>query len=107
MGRKIDARRRRGKIIYEISAFPASEKLYHEADDGAAPFACRHLNLISETARHTGEQTLFDGVEMKITENGTEVCNPAYWNAVLAFLNSFDLDFVFDYSIDDYIADLY
>lgn len=51
-----------------------------------------------------GEQTLFDGVEMKITVNGTEVCNPAYRDAVLAFLNTYG--FAFDYTLYDYIADL-
>ncbi|MHB1152786.1 MAG: hypothetical protein ACYCWE_18810 [Eubacteriales bacterium] len=61
------------------------------------------LNLIVETANHMEAQTLFDGIEISVlNDEGTEVCNPAYWDAVLAFLNSYG--FSFDYTLYDYIA---
>lgn len=66
-------------------------------------FLFRLYHLISETAKHMGTQTLFDGIEMTVTEDGIEVCNPAYWDAILAFLNSYVFDF--DYTLYNYIAD--
>lgn len=63
------------------------------------------LNLISETARHMGPQTQFDGIEKSVIVDGVEVCNPAYWDAVLAFLNSLGPGFTFDYTLYDYIED--
>ncbi|MHB1152791.1 MAG: hypothetical protein ACYCWE_18835 [Eubacteriales bacterium] len=62
------------------------------------------LNLISEAAHHMGTQTLFDGIEMSVLNvDGAEVCNGAYWDAVLAFLNT--KGFSFDYTLDNYITD--
>lgn len=61
------------------------------------------LNLISEVAHNMGNQTMFDGIEMTIVEDGIEVCNPAYWDAVLTFLNGYGFDF--DYSLNDYMVD--
>ena len=61
------------------------------------------LNLISEVAQYMGTQTLFNGIEKSILDDeGIEVCNPAYWDAVLAFLNSYG--FTFTYSLADYTA---
>lgn len=62
-----------------------------------------HHNLISETARIMGPRTLFNGIKMSVTEEDAQVCNPAYWDAVLAFLNGYG--FGFDYTLYDYIAD--
>lgn len=62
------------------------------------------INLIQKTAAYMGPQTLFNDVEKSIIEGDIEVCNPAYWNAVLTFLNSFG--FSFDYTLDNYKADL-
>lgn len=63
------------------------------------------INLIQLTAQHMGPQTLFDGTEKStLNQDGFEVCNPAYWNAVLEFLQEKLPDL--DYSLDDYIADL-
>jgi hypothetical protein len=68
------------------------------------------INLIQQTAAHMGPQTLFDGVEKSITDDDTEVCNPDYWDAVLAFLNGriayYGLGIgPLTYSLADYIAD--
>ncbi|MFO7942077.1 MAG: DUF6273 domain-containing protein [Bacillota bacterium] len=59
------------------------------------------LNLITEVAHHMGPQTLFDGTEKSIMEGQVEVCNAAYWDAVLGYLNGFG--FAFTYRLEDYI----
>jgi hypothetical protein len=63
-----------------------------------------HLNLISKVANHMGKQAMFDGFKMSVIENGVEVCNPDYWQAVFDFLNGYGCNLT--YTLDDYIKDL-
>jgi hypothetical protein len=72
------------------------------------------INLIQLTAAHMGSQTDFDGVSkyLLVGEPGEEVetLNPAYWQAVLDFLNG-QIAFYglsigpLSYSYADYVAD--
>jgi hypothetical protein len=63
-----------------------------------------HLNLISEVTNQMGQQALFNGIEISVTDNGLKVCNSDYWQAVLDFLNGYGFNLT--YTLDDYITDL-
>lgn len=64
------------------------------------------LNLISEVAHKMENGAMFDGFEKSIVEDGKEVVNPKYWNAVLSYMNTLVTGYTFTYSLDNYKADL-